>query len=186
MSQLWKVVREKELLKLGRRVQIVLQDVLLPDGRRVPDYLRIRTPPFVVVLALVPDGRILCERQYKHGVGRVILTLPAGVIDEGELPLDAAKRELLEETGFVGDEWIPLPQRVMHANAEGAVTYGFVATNCRKMQEPNSGDLEDMAIEALTPSEVLSAFSSGEIPLAGDACALAQGFLKLGLLKEGR
>ena len=63
------------------------------------------TPAAVAIVAVAPDGRIALVRQRRHWVGYVVLELPAGLIHEGEVPLDTAKRELREETGLRGGSW---------------------------------------------------------------------------------
>jgi ADP-ribose pyrophosphatase len=138
-----------------------------------------------VILAETEDGRILCERQYKHGPRQVILTLPSGSIEKEEEPLVAAKRELLEETGYVSDDWTFMATRITQANAGGSWTHSFLARRCRKVSEPDSGDLEEMIIECLSPAELLAALRAGDMPLLADAAALLPGLQALGILKTG-
>ena len=86
------------LLKVRRDV------VRLPDGSQgVREY--IRHPGAVVIAPLFDDGRILLERQFRYPHRREFIELPAGKVDPGEAPLATAKRELLEETGYVADRW---------------------------------------------------------------------------------
>ena len=73
----------------------------------------IRHPGSVVVLAVDDSGKepkILLERQFRYAAGRMMWELPAGRIDEGESVLEAAKRELLEETGYTAKSW----KKAMH------------------------------------------------------------------------
>jgi len=74
----------------------------LPDGRTIDDYYVRESRGFVVIFATTPDGRVVLVRQYKHGIDRVLLELPAGAIDPGEQPLQTAIREFSEETGYEG------------------------------------------------------------------------------------
>ncbi len=74
----------------------------LPSGEIGEDYYHLNRPDYVLVVAENDQGRILLERQYRRGVNDFIYELPAGWIDEGEKPIDAAKRELQEETGLLG------------------------------------------------------------------------------------
>jgi ADP-ribose pyrophosphatase len=176
----WDVLTETELLFVEGRIRVSSQTILLPDGRRIENFLRLESTPTAVVLALTEQGQVLCERQYKHGVGRTVLTLVGGRIERGEHSEDAAKRELLEETGYESDDWKFLAETVTHANAGGTTFYSFLARNCRKVAEPNSGDVENMHIEMHSIDEVITSFANGDSPLSGDATTLLHGLLALG------
>ena len=182
MHATWLTLGERELLRVENRLRVVAQHVRLPDGREISDYLRFTGTPYVTIVAQIPDGRLICERQYKHGPGRVILTLPAGAIEPSEEAFEAARRELLEETGYASGAWQKLAIHHTHANAGGSISHAYLARECRKIAEPNSGDLEDMTIELRTLAEVLSALSSGDMPMASDGAALIQALTLLGLI----
>ena len=72
-------------------------------GAIVEGYHVRETRGFVVVFALTPDDEVVLVRQYKHGIGAFVVELPAGMIDPGESPLEAATREFEEETGYATD-----------------------------------------------------------------------------------
>lgn len=74
--------------------------IILPDGSRLENYYVRESRGFSVIFALTPDEHVVLVRQYKHGIGRSVLELPAGVIDPDETPLACAERELAEETGY--------------------------------------------------------------------------------------
>lgn len=179
MVEKWNVLSEVELLVIEGRIRVSSQTVQLPDGRQIENYLRLLSTPTAVVMALTEEGNVLCERQYKHGVGRTVLTLVGGRIEPGERPEEAAKRELLEETGYESDQWKFLGESVTHANAGGTTFFSFIARNCRKVMEPRSGDLETMQIEHLSLQEVCASFANGQSPLAGDATTLLHGLIAL-------
>lgn len=92
------------VLHRGRMLELREDQVRLPDGRTATrEY--IRHPGAVVVIAVLDDGRLLLEHQWRHPLGRALIELPAGKLDPGEEPLACARRELLEETGYVAREW---------------------------------------------------------------------------------
>ena len=84
----------------------VRRDVVrLPDGSEgIREY--IRHPGAVLALPLFDDGQVLLERQFRYPLARTFLELPAGKREEGEPPLETAKRELLEETGYAARDWV--------------------------------------------------------------------------------
>ena len=73
--------------------------VQLPNGNINPEFYVLEYPDWVNVIAVTEDGRFIIERQYRHGIGSTGWEIPAGVCEKGETPEQAARRELLEETG---------------------------------------------------------------------------------------
>jgi ADP-ribose pyrophosphatase len=95
---------EGELVFSGRLLKVHRDRVRLPDGSEaVREY--IRHPGAVAIVALFADGRVLLERQFRYPLGRAFIEVPAGKLEPGEAHLATAKRELLEETGYVAAEW---------------------------------------------------------------------------------
>jgi ADP-ribose pyrophosphatase len=93
-----------ELAYDGHFLKVSRDRIRLPDGSESVREL-IRHPGAVVILPLLPDGRVLLERQFRYPNDRVFIEFPAGKIDPGEDPLACAKRELEEETGYSAAEW---------------------------------------------------------------------------------
>ena len=151
---------------------VTADDIALPDGRVVRDFHQIRLSDFVVVFAEDPDGRFALVRQYKHGPRRVSLTLPGGHVDPGETAEAAARRELLEEAGLVAERMVRLGALVVDGNHGcGAGSY-FHATGVRRVQAPDSGDLEEQELVYLSRAEIVAAQDAGEIALMGVAAGL--------------
>lgn len=91
----------------GALLKVHRDTVRLPDGSQgAREY--IRHPGAVAVVPLFDDGRVLLERQFRYPHRREFIEIPAGKLEPGEPPLDTAKRELLEETGYVAQEWTRL------------------------------------------------------------------------------
>jgi ADP-ribose pyrophosphatase len=91
----------------GSFIQVVKDNVRLPDGS-TSTREHIKHPGAVAVLAILDNGNLVMERQFRYPPQREFIELPAGKIDHGEDILLTAQRELLEETGYVAKEWIHL------------------------------------------------------------------------------
>jgi len=91
----------------GQLFTFVSEDVTLPNGSRT-EMAVLRHPGSTAVVPLLDDDTVVMELQYRHAVGEYLLEIPAGTMEPGELPLDCAKRELEEETGFAATHMIEL------------------------------------------------------------------------------
>ena len=88
----------------GKFLHVRRDDVRLPDGTSAEREYIVH-PGAVMIVPLLPDGRLVVERQWRHPLGRVMLEFPAGKLDVGEAPLTCGIRELVEETGYRAAEW---------------------------------------------------------------------------------
>lgn len=92
----------------GKVLKVVCDKVLLPNGKEATREMCIHVGA-VAVLPLLSDGRVIMERQYRYPHGRVFFEIPAGKLDfVDEVPIEAAKRELREETGAIAKSYTPL------------------------------------------------------------------------------
>jgi ADP-ribose pyrophosphatase len=117
-------VLSSNVLHRYRIFAIVEQELRLPSGRTVVRQV-VNHPGAVVIIPQLEDGRLVLIEQYRFAVGETLLEFPAGTLEPGEAPLDCAKRELIEETGYRADHWralgityLPTPRQatVMNSN----------------------------------------------------------------------
>ncbi|MFP3853651.1 MAG: NUDIX hydrolase [Anaerolineales bacterium] len=169
---IWETLSSRLLLDRSPWLKVYSEDLKLPEGRIVEGYLRLRTPDFVVIVPASTDGQIGMIRSYKRGPDRIDLQPPAGMIEPGENPLSAAKRELLEEMGCKADSWRELGDYVLAGNLRGGFAYLFLAEGCRQVQPPDSGDLEAQQVLWLDRNEVTRLWRQGELAQLGSSAAL--------------
>ncbi len=134
----------------------------LPDGRPIADYYVKESRGFVVIFATTPDRRVVLVRQYKHGIARVLLELPAGAIDPGEQPLQTAQREFSEETGYEG-AMEPVHSFCTDPTNANTVAHLFYAPSVVRAGKQNLGLGEDITVELATFDELRRFVRDGTI-----------------------
>ena len=171
----WQVLKERLMLDKRPWLRVVEQTVRLPDGEVIDDYLLAEAPGYAIIFPVLPDGRIIAVEEYKHGIGRVVWQLPAGILEPGEDPLLGAKRELMEETGYEAGEWQAMGSFFDDSNRGMSLGHYFFATDLRQVAEPYAGDLDEVRPIVLTPAELRAAIHHGRVGSAGVVAAMMLG-----------
>lgn len=146
--------------------------VRLPNGVINPEYYVLEYPDWINIIAITVDGRMVFERQYRHGRGEVGYEIPAGVCEPGETPEQAARRELLEETGFGGGSWRLNMVAAPNPSTSTNLCYSFIATGVHKIGDQRLEATEDIAVHLLYEDEVLHLMREGKIIQAPMLCSL--------------
>jgi ADP-ribose pyrophosphatase len=154
----------------GRLLHVRRDTVRLPDGGLATREYVVH-PGAVLIVPVLPDGRLVVERQYRYPVGQVFIEFPAGKLDPGEAELATAQRELAEEAGFAAGKWTPL------GRVHSVVGYSNEAIDLYVAEElTHVGAKLDAGefLEILTMSldEMLAALDRGEITDAKTVAAL--------------
>lgn len=161
-TQEWKILDSEYII---RRPWLTARrdTVMLPNGQMNDEYYVLEYPTGINVIAIDTEGNFIMERQYRHGLGRMSVEIPAGVAEQGESPLEAAKRELLEETGYESPCW--QLQAILSPNPATSTnyTYCFLATEARKVSAQHLDRTEDITIELMTPRQVRTLLEEGQI-----------------------
>ncbi|MBP3774225.1 MAG: NUDIX hydrolase [Bacteroidaceae bacterium] len=135
--------------------------VQLPDGRVMDDYYVLEYPTWVNVIAITQDGKMVLVRQYRHALGVTRFELCAGVVEENETPLQAAQRELLEETGFGGGTWQEYMCLSPNASTMNNLSYSFLAEGVMPMSQQHLDSTEDLEVHILTKEKVYELLKNG-------------------------
>jgi ADP-ribose pyrophosphatase len=144
----WPVESSTDLHRDGWVVALRADAVRRPGHPDDDPFRRIvmEHPGAAIVLAVDDDDRVLCLWQYRHAAGRRFVELPAGLLDqEGEDPLEAAKRELAEEAGYAARDWVHLTSTYSSPGISAEVAHLYLA---RGLSEVGRGDFEPVHEEA--------------------------------------
>ena len=168
-----KTVSRKTVLDLGRYLVVENHSVELPDGRVIPDWPWIITPDYINVVVVTEDGRFPVFRQTKYSVEGVTLAPVGGYIDPGEEPLAAAKRELMEETGYEAADWTHMGTFAVDGNRGAGTAHLFLARGARRIADIESDDVEEQELLLLDRSGLETALDSGEFKVLAWAANVA-------------
>jgi ADP-ribose pyrophosphatase len=127
------------------------------------DFIVMDAPDWVLAIPITEDGRIVLVRQYRHGVRRVSLEPPGGMIEPGEPPVKAALRELHEESGYAAQSVRSLGRVSPNPAVQSNWCYMFVAEGCRLDRAPQPDRLECIEVELFQPAEIAGLIASGRI-----------------------
>ncbi|MGE0764468.1 MAG: NUDIX hydrolase, partial [Bdellovibrionales bacterium] len=164
MSKKWKVLSSKELFKAGM-FSLRTDECELPDGRRMPRYYVVDFPSWIHIVALDERGDLILVRQYRHAAGDEFLEIPGGSMDQhkGETILEAAKRELREETGYISKQWTLLGEHYPNPALQSNRLITYLARDCVFEGEPQLDPFEDLSVEKVPVYEVYKLLEQGEI-----------------------
>jgi ADP-ribose pyrophosphatase len=143
---------------------VVKERVTLPDGG-VADYFINHSPGGVLVVPVTEHGNVVVNRQYKHGARAVVDELTVGRIDEADgEPLAAAKRELLEETGYGEGEWEHLATLISNPTSSTARLHVYLARDVRKVAAPKRDPKEIVEAREVAPADFIRMAFEGGLP----------------------
>ena len=136
--------------------------VQLPNGKVYDEYYVLSYPTWINVIAETEDGNIILERQYRHGLGVVSTEICAGVMEEGETPLQAAQRELEEETGYTGGVWQEIMTISPNPSTMDNLCHCFYAHGVKKTSKQHLDDTEDIEVLLYPKEEVKQMLLRGD------------------------
>lgn len=163
---------ESRLLLDCRIFKLVSARFCHPVRRSAGDFTIIEAPDWVNVAAVTSEGEIVAISQYRFGIENLTLEVPAGMIEDGEDPLDAGMRELREETGYAGEKaellgWI-YPNPAIQNNR----CYFVAVHDARRVQEPEWDEHEEIQTLLYPLGQVPGMLERGEFNHSLTACAI--------------
>ncbi|MGQ9695396.1 MAG: NUDIX hydrolase [Thermodesulfobacteriota bacterium] len=162
MIKPWKFLQAVKLNSC-RVFDIIREEYISPKSGQKHDFYLLASVDWVNVIPLTAEQEIILVKQYRFGTKDFSLEIPGGMIDPGDTPARAAKRELLEETGFGGEEPILLgvvhPNPAIHTNR----CYTYLIKNATFQKLPEYDSTEDIEVQIVPLSEIPNFISTGRI-----------------------
>jgi 8-oxo-dGTP pyrophosphatase MutT (NUDIX family) len=155
------------------------------DGRRARFY-RLHFPDWANIFAITPEDEVVFVHQFRQGVMEYTLELPGGVMEPGEDPLEGARRELVEETGYTSDEWITLGPVYPNPAIQDNRCTTFIARNARRTHPTDFDTDEELEIETIPLAQVAERTLHGQVTNAVIVAGLARALAALGVLQDRR
>lgn len=153
-----------------------------PDGKIITPYYVYEFPDWVCALAFTQDGKVVLEKQYRHGIGETAYELPGGCVDKEDENFEMAiARELKEETGYEFERYEYLGKTCANPSTNNNWMHLFVATGGRKSSDQELDENEEIEVHLFTIDELKKMLASGAIIQSMHLAACYLAFRKLGI-----
>ena len=154
----WKILESHHLHENVR-----IDKCELPNGKMIDGFV-LEYRDWVTVIALTKNKDVVMIRQYRHGAQKIILEIPGGSMDPGDTNSEeAARRELLEETGYTSDKFIPIGCVSPNPANQTNLIYSFLALDAVKTHPQHLDDTEEIEVLLKPLNEVIGMARSGEL-----------------------
>jgi 8-oxo-dGTP pyrophosphatase MutT (NUDIX family) len=154
----WKILESHHIHKNVR-----IDTCELSNGKVIEGFV-VEFGPWVTIVAMTKEQQVVMVRQYRHGAQKVLLELPGGAMDAADgSPLQAARRELLEETGYSSDTFIQIGCVYPNPANQTNLIYSFLALDAGKVADQNLDETEEIELELKPLEAVIAMAKNGDL-----------------------
>lgn len=167
----WKLVNRKKVFA-SRFVNVYEDRVELPNGKILDDFTVVEKPSIVMIVATDNDNNVLVLSEYKHGAGAILKTLPGGHKKDSETAVEAAAREVAEETGYTGGEYEDLGVLYDYPSKDIHKVYVVRAKNIALTTLPRHEETESIQFDVISPEKLKTQIRNGDWQASSAIAAL--------------
>lgn len=179
----WKILNSKYVIK-DKWISLRADTCIMPSGKIVEPYYILEYPTWVSVVAITKKNEVILVKQYRHGCKKTLLELPSGCMEVYDLsPMDAIKRELLEETGYTSEEFIDLGTISANPSSHNNLTYSFLALNVELVKEPHLDDTEQIEVVLKPLKQVIECLKNNEFLQALHVSTIFKALVYMNIIK---
>ena len=171
MAEGWERLGSERLLS-NRYFALRSDRLRLPDGGIKDPYFVLERPDAAIIVPITGRKEVVLVRQYRPPLDRMELGLPAGLVEDGERPEAAARRELLEETGYSGGEWEALGSLASSPSLKDNWAYLFLARGVEETSLPDLDEHELVEVTKVPVEGMLDLVQAGEIVSSSGVAAI--------------
>lgn len=169
----WKILESRNLFPKFR-----MDSCELPSGKPYKAYV-FEFDAWANVVALTKHNEVVLVKQYRHGVQEILLELPGGVVDSGEDPLEGAKRELMEETGYSAGNIIEVGRLYPNPAIQQNTLFCYLATDVEWVGEQHLDEAEEIEVQLIPLDELIEMARQGKFLHALNVAVLFQALAHL-------
>jgi ADP-ribose pyrophosphatase len=179
----WKILKSEYLFK-DLWFTVRKDTCETPDGKIVSPYYVYEFPTWVTAVALTEDGKVILERQYRHGIGETNYEIPGGCVDDTDKNYEeAVARELLEETGYAFSHYEYLGKTCANPSTNNNWMHMYLATGGKKVKEQELDHNEDIEVRLVSIDELKQLLRDNQIIQSMHVTTIMYAMQKLGELK---
>ena len=177
----WKTTSSETLVDT-RWVKVRKDSVDLPNGQHIDDFYAITVNDAAAIVAIDEGENIILKKEYRYCYGRDLIEVPAGTFEQGETDgLAVAKRELLEETGYVSDDWQYIGATVESSAKLTNYMHIYFANRCRKISGQHLDATEELEVLVMPLKQAVDMVMNNEICCNSSAYGILWAARRLGV-----
>ena len=171
MAEGWERLDSERLLS-NRYFSLRSDRLRLPDGQIKDPYFVLERPDAAIIVPVTESNEVVLVRQYRPPLEMMELGLPAGLVEEGERPEEAARRELAEETGYTGGEWELLGSLASSPSLKDNWAYLFLARGVEETAAPDPDEHELVEVVKVPLEDLRGLVQAGKIVSSSGVAAV--------------